>query len=149
MDGELVDSPSDEDENPPSYTDQFHEVFPYYLSIGMTPKQFWDMDCTLARDYRLAEEYRQERKNQEMWMMGMYVYDALTCASPLFRSFSKAGTKAHPYVKQPFPISRRQRRLEAEAKKKQTYFKGLAMMKKWANDTAEKSKGVEDNGNQH
>lgn len=78
-------------------------------------------------------------------MMGMYVYDALTCASPLFRSFSKSGTKAHPYVKEPFPISRRQRRAEAEAKKKQIYFKGLAKLKQWANETAEKSKGVDNN----
>lgn len=141
----VTDSPSEDDGPPKTYAEQFHEVFPFYLSIGMTPKQFWDMDCTLARDYRLADEYKQERKNQEMWMMGMYVYDALTCASPLFRSFSKSGTKAHPYVKQPFPITRRQRRLEAEAKKKQNYFKGLAKLKQWANETAEKSKGVDNN----
>ena len=48
-----------------SYTKTFYEVFPFYLSIGMTPEQYWDGDPMLAHYYRKAEEMRQKRKNEE------------------------------------------------------------------------------------
>lgn len=131
------DSPSDS-ESPVRYSDQFREIFPHYLALGMTPEQFWDMDCTLARDYRRADEIRQERKNQEMWLQGMYIYEALVDASPVFRSFSKSGTRPHPYAKKPYPIFEKTWKKDKESKQKATYEKGLAMMQKWVAETKAK-----------
>ena len=78
---------------PPSYSEIFLAKFPYYLSIGMTEEQYWDRDCTLVKSYRKAEELRKERVNQEMWLQGMYIYDAISRLSPILRAFAKKGTK--------------------------------------------------------
>lgn len=31
-----------------SYGEKFEELFPYYLSLGMTEEQYWDKDCRLV-----------------------------------------------------------------------------------------------------
>ena len=90
---------------PPSYSEIFLAKFPYYLSIGMTEEQYWDRDSTLVKSYRKAEELRKERVNQEMWLQGMYIYDAISRLSPILRAFAKKGTKPQPYVDSPYPIS--------------------------------------------
>lgn len=57
--------------------------------------------------YREAEELRRERVNQEMWLQGMYIYDAISRLSPILRPFGKRGTKAKPYVEEAYPINKR------------------------------------------
>lgn len=101
---------------PPSYSEIFLAKFPYYLSIGMTEEQYWDRDCTLVKSYREAEELRKERVNQEMWLQGMYIYDAISRLSPILRAFAKKGTKAQPYVEEAYPINKKTVE-EAELKK--------------------------------
>lgn len=73
----------------------------------MTPEQYWEQDCLLVKYYREAEEIRRERKNQEMWLQGMYYYDALMRVSPILRAFAKKGTKPQPYVEEAYPISKK------------------------------------------
>lgn len=87
---------------PPSFTEQFYEVFPFYLSIGMTYEQFWLGDCELPRYYRKAYGIRIERDNYSAWLQGGYIYDALCAVSPVFRAFAKSGTKPAPYHKEPY-----------------------------------------------
>lgn len=48
-----------------AYTEKFYQVFPYYLAIGMTYEQFWEMDCNLVKYYRKAARIRQDLKNQD------------------------------------------------------------------------------------
>lgn len=48
-----------------AYTEKFYQVFPYYLAIGMTYEQFWEMDCDLVKYYRKAARIRQDLKNQD------------------------------------------------------------------------------------
>ena len=111
-----------------TYTEQFYEVFPYYLSIGMTYEQFWNDDPSLAKYYRQADEMRVERKNQELWLQGVYIYEALCDVSPILQSFAKKGTKPRPYTDQPYPITARQRRREIEEKERKIAEKGKRMM---------------------
>ena len=113
---------------PPSYSEIFLAKFPYYLSIGMTEEQYWDRDCTLGKSYRKAEELRKERVNQEMWLQGMYIYDAISRLSPILRAFAKKGTKAQPYVEEAYPINKKTVE-EAELKKEKAKSeKGLRYM---------------------
>lgn len=93
--------------SPFTYTDKFKEIFPYYLAIGMTYDQFWNDDPELVKFYRKADEINRERRNQEMWFQGMYIYDAICCASPILQAFAKKGTKARPYPDSPYPITKR------------------------------------------
>ena len=111
-----------------TYTEQFYEVFPYYLSIGMTPEQFWDGDPTLAKYYRQADELKTERKNQELWLQGMYIYEALCDVAPILHSMAKKGTKPRPYPEQPYSITEKQRKRENEEKERKIANKGKLFM---------------------
>jgi hypothetical protein len=71
----------------------------------MTPEQFWDGDCTLAVAYRKAFELKQDLENQQAWLQGMYIYDALCCVAPVLHAFAKNGTKPTPFRKEPYPLS--------------------------------------------
>ena len=82
------------------------------MSLGMTYDQYWHGDPEIARYYRKADEIRRERKNEEMWWQGLYIYEAFCCASPLFHDLAKKGTKARPYPEEPHPVTRRKQRKE-------------------------------------
>lgn len=113
---------------PLSYSEIFYKHFPYYLSIGMTEEQYWDRDSTLVKYYREAEQLRHERVNQDMWLQGMYIYDAISRLTPILHAFAKKGTKAKPYVDAPYPISKRTEKQAEEQKEKAKSEKGLRYM---------------------
>ena len=136
MDGKLVSGSlsapegSERDSSLPSitYTERFYEQFPYYLAIGMTPEQYWDGDPALAKYYRQADELKLERLNQQLWLQGMYVYEAICDASPILRAFAKKGTKPHPFTEKPYPLTAKQRINDAADKEKAVAEKGKRMM---------------------
>ena len=111
-----------------TYTEKFTELFPYYLSIGMTEEQYWDRDSTLVVPYRKADEIRTNKRNQEMWLQGAYMYDALCRVSPLLHAFGKKGTKPLPYLEEPFAITGKQVEDRDERKEKKNFNKGKSMM---------------------
>ena len=85
------------------------------MSIGMTYDEFWNQDVSLVEVYRKAAELRDKRRNQEMWLQGMYIYEALCDASPLFRtSFKRGAIKPEPYAKEPYPITEEEVRAREE-----------------------------------
>ena len=85
-----------------SVSEVFREAFPYYMAMGMTYEQYWEMDSSLVIAYRKADRIRAERENYSAWLQGRYVYDALCCASPIFHDLAKPGTKAKPYMEKPY-----------------------------------------------
>ena len=87
-----------------AYTGKFYEVFPYYLAIGMSYEQFWEQDCDLVKYYRRAARIKQDLQNQEAWLQGADVYEALIDASPVFHSLAKKGTKPVPYRDSPYEL---------------------------------------------
>ena len=111
-----------------TYTEQFYEVFPYYLSIGMTPEQFWDGDPWLTRYYRKADELSVERRNQELWLQGLYIYEALCDVAPILQAMAKKGTKPREYSKQPYSITENQRKREAIEQERKVAEKGKRLM---------------------
>jgi hypothetical protein len=111
-----------------TYTNTFYELFPYYLSIGMSEEQYWDRDSTLVVSYRKAEEIKKNRKNQEMWLQGAYIYDALCRVSPLLHSFAKKGTKPVSYLTEPFALNEKQAESKEEKKEKKNFDRGKSMM---------------------
>ena len=125
-----------------TYTEQFYEVFPYYLSIGMTYEQFWDGDPMLCKYYREAEEMRNEKKNQELWLQGMYIYEALCDISPVLHVFAKKGTKPQPYSDTPYAITKKQRERIRLEKEKQMFEKGKKFMEALLSQTNAKFKEV-------
>ena len=126
---ELRGSEQENDASPPlSYSEQFHKVFPMYLAMGMTYEQFWDGDSILVVDYRKADEIRNDKLNQQLWLQGMYIYEALCDVAPILRAFPKKGTKPHKYPAEPYAISQKERKQKSEQKEKLVAEKGKAML---------------------
>lgn len=126
-----------------SFTEIFEKRFPYYLSIGMSERQYWDGDCSLTRSYREAERLRKQRVNEEMWLQGMYIYDAIGRLSPILRAFSKKGTKPEPYVSEAYPINKKTMNEAKTRKDMKVYSKGLARMQSFMAKGKEKFKKTE------
>ena len=111
-----------------SYTDKFYDAFPFYLSIGMTPEQYWDGDSTLAKYYRKAHELQRKRRNEDLWLQGMYIYEALCDVSPILQAFAKRGTKPHPYTDRPYSITSEDREEERKLKEQRDREKAKQYM---------------------
>lgn len=114
-----------------SFGEVFEQLCPYYMSIGMSYDEFWNRDVNMVKAYRKAYELREKRRNQEFWMQGMYFYEALCDASPLFRFSMKKGIiRPEPYLKEPYPITAAEvrEREEREARAREERIKaGFAM----------------------
>lgn len=111
-----------------TYTEKFNELFPHYLSFGMTEEQYWDKDCTLVAAYRKAEELRVNRRNQEMWLQGAYFYDALCRVSPILHAFAKKGAKPVPYLSEAYALTEKQIEFREEEHAKGVYDKGKKLI---------------------
>ena len=107
-----------------SYGKIFEQLCPYYMSIGMSYDDFWNGDVSMVKAYRLASELRDKRMNQELWLQGRYIYDALCSVSPLFR-FSTKAQRSEPYVNEPYPITAAEvrEREERKAREEEERFK--------------------------
>ena len=124
-----------------TYTEKFYEFFPYYLSIGMTPEQYWEGDCTLVKYYRKAEALRNEKRNQELWLQGMYIYEALCDVSPVLHAFAKKGTKPVPYSLKPYALTKEQSQKDADEKERKLAEKGKRFMEAMAASINKKFEG--------
>jgi hypothetical protein len=75
----------------------------------MSPEQYWDDDPSLVKYYRKADEIQRKRINQELWLQGMYIYEALCDVAPMLHAFAKKGTKPLPYPEYPYALTHTER----------------------------------------
>lgn len=117
-----------------SYTEIFNKHLPYYMAIGMSYDEYWNGDCTLTKVYQEIHEIKKKEKNHELWLQGMYIYEALCKVVPAMRAFAKKGTKPEPYSSEPYPLTLREVRERQEREERARYqeqkSKMLALMKK-------------------
>lgn len=109
----------------------------------MTYDQYWNDDPALVKYYRKAAEISADRKNQELWLQGMYIYEALCCVSPVMRAFAKKNTKPIPYPKTPYAISKQQQERNEEREEKRVMEKGKAMMLAFMNRNNQRMQDAE------
>ena len=128
------------------------------MSIGLSYDEFWDGDVDRVKAYREADELREKRRNQELWLQGMYIYEALCDVSPLFRlSMKKGVVKPEPYAKEPYPITaaevkareEREARLREERLKAEFAQFAEQMRKKMPSEAHPTKQGGDLNGNNH
>ena len=94
----------------------------------MTPEQYWDGDPSLPKYYRKAYELQRKRTNEDLWLQGMYIYEALCDVSPVMNAFAKRGTKPHPYSDRPYSITRDDRKEEQKLKEQRDREKAKQYM---------------------
>ena len=90
-----------------TYTEVFEENFPFYLAIGMSSAEYWEGDCSLTRYYRKAYKIKQEEINNNAWLQGLYIYDAVSTA--VHNALRGKNTKAREYAKQPYDFNNREK----------------------------------------
>jgi hypothetical protein len=106
----------------------FYDHFPYYLAIGMTPEQYWEGDPALAKYYRKADEINRKRQNTDLWLQGMYIYEALCDVAPIIHAFAKKGTKPRPYPDRPYSLTKQDREEEAKIREQREREKAKRYM---------------------
>lgn len=137
-------------------SDTFKEICPFFISIGMSYKEFWEDDLTITKDYlkayKLKIEREQEIQEWRMWKQGVYIYEALCDVSPILHAFSKKGTKPLPYPTKPYGIElnkeKTEEELEQEAENER--LKAILRFNQWEKATKkhfEKEAGGQLNGN--
>ena len=98
-------------------TEIFEECFPFYLAIGMSFAEYWEGDSKLAQYYRKAYRIKQDEINNNAWLQGMYVYDAVSTAlHNALRGMGKSKPPAKDYAKQPYEIYKKNKTEQEKAK---------------------------------
>lgn len=101
--------------------------------MGMTYEQYWHGDVSLTRTFIEADKIRQRRKNEDAWLQGMYIYDALARVSPIFRAFAPRGTKASPYPTKPYDLDGKEKTKADKAQAEENErLKAVLFFKNWA-----------------
>ena len=96
----------------------FDSEFPYALAIGMSADDYWNSDPHLFRSYLDAHKLRNEQKNQELWMQGIYIAEAIA-------SVLSDKKKPHKYPDKPFDLYPKPKTPETERQKIIDYFTKL------------------------
>lgn len=101
-----------------SLTETFYKMFPFYLYIGMTYEQYWNDDVCLTNYYRKAYEIKNEHMNQNKWLQGMYIYDAVSTA--LYNMFGRSkGRTPRSYAEKPYDFYKKEDTLKQEELEKE------------------------------
>ena len=95
---------------PLEYLDQLCE---YALSIGMSYNDYWYGEAQMLLRYHNAEKLRQRKRNNELWLQGLYVYMAVGNLVPVLNPFSKEH-RAKSYLKDPIPLTEEDRKEKEE-----------------------------------
>ena len=100
-----------------TYTEIFEECFPFYLAIGMSYAEYWEGDSELAQYYRKAYRIKQEEFNNNAWLQGLYVYDAISTAlHNALRGMGKQKPPPKDYAKQPYDLFKKHKTEQEKAK---------------------------------
>lgn len=78
------------------------ELCAFYMLCGVPCEEFWNGDYTTLKYYVRCHELRNEQKNQEMWLQGAYILEAVR--SVVSNALSKNGKGGSEYPKEPFKL---------------------------------------------
>lgn len=127
MEGEQgLDSPSITFEQ---YAD---DLCSYYMAIGVPEKEYWYGDYTHLKYYVKAHELKNEQKNEEMWLQGLYIHKAVEVV--LQNAFAKKGSTPERYLDKPIritPLTAEEKEKNAEAERQKIIANLTAWGKAW------------------
>ena len=91
------------------------KLFEFGLFLGMSYDDYWNKEPELFLRYYNAEKLKQQKKNNEMWLQGAYIDNAVGSLYPIFNPFSKE-KKARPYMSSPIPLTEEEKQKQFEDK---------------------------------
>ena len=99
-----------------SYKKTFEDLCGQYLSFGMTYEEYWNGDPEIAKYYRDKHKCERKLRNQELWLQGAYIYEALLDVYPVLNPLSNE-KQPIPYRSEPLPLSDEEYQKQKEDKK--------------------------------
>lgn len=75
---------------------------PEALAIGIDYNLFWKLNPCKLEPFLKARELRLKQRNEEMWLQGVYIYEAVCTA--IYNNFREKGKKAIQYMEEPIKI---------------------------------------------
>lgn len=125
-----------------SFSELFQKHLPFYIAIGMSAAEYYDGDCTLVKAYREADKIQKERRNQEIWLQGLYFYEALIDVAPILVAFPEKGAKPGRFPEEPFPLTEKEAREQKERKDRRKLMEMRERMRAFAQKNNQKKQGV-------
>lgn len=113
--------------------------------LGVSYNDFWTLTPKKLRAFVKARDLKIKEKNSEFWLQGIYYYQALLCASPIFNSFAKPGTKPIPYLDKPLEFGNEKEIKDEDNTEnnaqyiKNEQLKAYMFFNNWANSTTRKA----------
>lgn len=107
MEGDEVTQPGQPSEkvieSDTPFSDMLDQLCPYFMAMGVSYDEFWNGDYTQLKYVQSAYLIETERRNEQAWLQGMYVYEAVGVA--LSNAFKKKGTPPEKYPEKPFRLT--------------------------------------------
>lgn len=104
----------------------------------MTYQQFWEDDPWLVKAYFEAHKLQIQQRNEELWLQGLYIFDALNAtATNVMQALSKKKHKGVTYIDKPlrlFPLSEEEKRKKAELERQKVIDYFTRLEKQWKKD---------------
>lgn len=132
------------DSAPVLLSDTYSELCPYYMAIGMTYEEYWNGDNAAPMYYREAHKLKRKQRNEELWLQGLYIYEAIGDLEPLFHDWVKEPPKAKKYSEEPYPLTKKEAIELMERKKRKAYEAQIESMKQWASTVNARKRGEND-----
>lgn len=128
-----------------SLTKLFEKACPIYMSFGMSYHDFWYGPAFMTTFYKDAHKLRLRQQDENNWMLGMYVYEAILDCSPILHAFSKKGTKPLPYAEKPYLMDKFETKTEAEKEQEieNERLKFMIQMNNWCRAAKKQFKNKE------
>lgn len=98
----LIDDTVTKD-TPKKIEDVFDEMCPIYMAYGMTYDQYWNCNPEEYIAYREYNRICRKRRNEDAWLQGLYVFDAITTAISNIHLDNKSH-KLNRYRAEPYDI---------------------------------------------
>lgn len=103
----------------------------------MTWEQYWYGDVWMVEAFRETNRIKQEIKNQNFWLQGMYFYDALSCVA--HNALNRKGTKLAKYPEKPYELGKKEQ-WENEQIAENERLKAQLFFRNWARSVQKKFK---------
>lgn len=151
MDAELVAGSAFEREkggDPPSpvrYGKQFEDLCGYYMALGMSYQDYWDGDNQMPRFYRDKFKADTEIVNYRLWLLGLYVYEAVLDTAPAMNPLMK-DHKPVLYRSSPFPLTSSDKEKFDEMDRKRKLEKTKIDLQTWAMSVNKRMTEVKNGG---
>ena len=127
-----------------SLTELFEKLCPIYMSYGMSYDEYWHGDAYVVKFYKEAHRLKLQAQDENNWMQGMYVYEAILDCSPILHAFSKKGTKPLQYAEKPYLADslREKTKEEIGQEKENERLKFIIQMNNWFQATTDHFKNT-------